>query len=102
MDPLSFIRYLETIGDIVNLTLLDDNLPEVEKMNAESCYLGFEIDLKSEADKEEIEGVFEFVQDDCVIHILPPHSRASLYVQMIEQLPEDNYRVGEILLKVVR
>ncbi len=99
MDPVSLIRYLETIGDIVNLTTMDDNLPEAEKMDAESCYLGFEIDLKSEADKEEIEGVFEFVQDDCVIHILPPHSRASLYVQMIEQLPEDNYSVGEILLK---
>lgn len=97
MDPLSFIRYLETVGDIVSLTTLDDMLPEPEKMDAESCYLGFEIDLKTEACKEEIEGVFEFVQDDCVIHILPPHSYVSQYVQLIEELPEVNYRIGEIL-----
>lgn len=99
MDPLSFIRYLETVGDIVNLTLLDDNLPNPVKMDAESCYLGFEIDLNSEADKEEIESVFEFVQDDCVIHILPPHTQVSSYIQLIEELPEENYRIGEILTR---
>ena len=99
MEPMSFIRYLETIGDIINLTTLDDNLPEPDTMDAESCYLGFEIDLDSEADKGEIEGVFEFVQDDCVIKILPPFSRVELYLQLIEELPEDNYKLGEILTR---
>ena len=98
MEPLSFIRYLETIGDIANLTTLDDNFPDFKEMDAESCYLGFEIDLYSEADKNEIESVFEFVQDDCVIHILPPHSLVSSYIQLIEELPEENFRIGEILV----
>ncbi len=98
MEPLSFIRYLETVGDIANLMTLDDNLPDIKDMDAESCYLGFEIDLYSEADKKEIESVFEFVQDDCVIHILPPHSLVSSYIELIEDLPEENYRIGEILV----
>ncbi len=97
MDPLSFLRYLVTVGDIVSLTTLYDDLPEPAKMDPECCYLGFEIDLKSEADKEAIEGVFEFVQDDCVIHILPPHSHLSRFIQLIDELPEEKLRVGEIL-----
>ncbi len=97
MDPLSFIRYLETIGDIESLTTLCDDLPECAEMDPESCYLGFEIDLKSEADKTTIESVFEFVQEDCVIHILPPGSLVSEYVRLIEALPEENLRIGEIL-----
>ncbi len=97
MDPLSFIRYMETIGDIEGLTVLSENLPNVEEMDPESCYLGFEIDLKTEATKEEIEEIFEFVQDDCVIHILPPHSHIEKYIKLINELPEENLKIGEIL-----
>ncbi len=54
MDPHSFLRYLQTIGDIINLTTVYDELPSLKEMDPESCYLGFEIDLKSEARKEDI------------------------------------------------
>jgi len=97
MDPLSFFRYLETVGDIINLTTLDDAMPLAEDMDAESCYLGFEIDLRSDTDKETIEDVFEFVQDDCEIRILPPNTSIAQYAKLIEQLPEENLRIGEIL-----
>lgn len=97
MDPLSFITYLSTVGDIVNITTIDDNLPPVDEMDPESCYLGFEIDLKSETDKETIENVFEFVKDDCEIHIIPPQSYISQYIKLINVLPEENIRIGEIL-----
>ena len=97
MDPLSFLRYLETVGDINNLVTLYEELPSLETLDAESCYLGFEIDLKSETDKQTIEDVFEFVQDDCTIHILPPYSEIAHYVELIEQLPEETMRIGEIL-----
>ena len=97
MDPLSFFRYLETVGDIVNLTTLDDAMPVAEDMDAERCYLGFEIDLRSDTDKETIEGVFEFVQEDCEIHILSPNTSIAQYAKLIEELPEENLRIGEIL-----
>ena len=38
---------------------------------------GFEIDLASSADKKTIEGAFEFLREDCLVRILPPHSRIS-------------------------
>ena len=97
MDPLSFFRYLSTVGDIENLTTIYDELPGTADMDPESCYLGFEIDLNSEADKTTIEGVFGFAQDDCVVHILAPGSQVSEYLRLIEALPEENLRLGELL-----
>ncbi|MCP4188290.1 MAG: chemotaxis protein CheA, partial [Gammaproteobacteria bacterium] len=98
MDPLSFFRYLNTVGDIVSMTTLTTDLPALIEMNPESCYLGFEIDLKTSASKNEIAEVFEFVQDDCQLHILPPRSQIADYTVMIDALPEENMTIGEILV----
>lgn len=99
MDPLSFIRYLGQIGRIAALVTLADALPaDADDMDPESCYLGFEIALQSKADKATIEGVFEFVQDDCSLRILPPNSRVEDYVALIKGLPEEPARLGEILI----
>ncbi|MDO8207966.1 MAG: chemotaxis protein CheA [Gallionella sp.] len=98
MDPASFLRYLMELGQIVNMTTLPDAMPDADEMDAESCYLGFEISYQSEADKAKIEGVFDFVSDDCVVHIWPPHSKLADFISSIETLPEDTMRLGEILI----
>ncbi|TVT58986.1 MAG: chemotaxis protein CheA [Azoarcus sp. PHD] len=100
MDPLAFLRYLSSIGRIVLLEAIADGMPNADEMNAESCYLGFEISFASTADKASIERVFDFVRDDCTLHILPPHSKLSDYVALVNQLPEDPMRLGEILVRV--
>lgn len=97
MDPLSFLRYLNTLGEIVYITTLADAMPDLGEVDAESCYLGFEIDYRSNASKAEISEAFDFVRDDCLIHILAPHSRIEEYLQLIEALPEHPTRLGEIL-----
>jgi two-component system, chemotaxis family, sensor kinase CheA len=99
MDPASFLRYLMELGQIVSLVTLPDAMPEAEDMDPESCYLGFEISYKSDADKARIDNVFDFVRDDCVIHIWPPHSKLADFIATIETLPEDTMRLGEILIK---
>lgn len=99
MDPLSFLRYLGQLGDLVEVATLFDHLPDAEHMDPEACYLGFELEFYSSADKERIESAFEFVRDDCRIRILPPRSKISEYVTLIEELPEDTLRLGEILVK---
>ena len=98
MDPLSFIRYLATLGEIRHLTTLDDALPAAAGMDPENCYLGFEIRFKSDADKARIESVFEFVRDDCQLRILAPGSRVADFLNLIMALPEDKTRLGEILV----
>ena len=99
MDPLSFIRYLSTLGDIQHIVTLLNAIPPADEMDPESCYLGFEISLKSNADKAAIEGVFEFVREDCLIRILPPRSKITDYLRLIAELPEEDLRVGEMLLR---
>jgi two-component system chemotaxis sensor kinase CheA len=99
MDPLSFIRYLTKLGDIVHLTTFSHSMPDAESMDPESNYLGFEIILKSEARKEAIENVFDFVRDNSHIHILPLENRIPYYVELIESLTADNAQLGELLLK---
>ncbi|MDH5613048.1 MAG: chemotaxis protein CheA [Gammaproteobacteria bacterium] len=99
MDPLSFIRYMETLGTIVHIVTLYDAMPDADKMDPESCYLGLEIDFKTTMDKLGIEGIFDFVRDDCAIRILPPHSKVLDYIKLIEELPEDKAMLGELLIK---
>jgi len=99
MDPLSFIRYLSTLGEIVHLTTFSHSMPAADSMDPESSYLGFEIILKSDANKETIENVFEFVRDSSHIHILPLENRIPYYVELIESLSEDNAQLGELLIK---
>ncbi len=99
MDPASFLRYLMELGQIVHLTTLPDAIPDASGMDPESCYLGFEISYQSDADKARIESVFDFVRDDCVVNIWPPHSKLADFINSIETLPEDTMRLGEILIK---
>jgi two-component system chemotaxis sensor kinase CheA len=98
MDPLSFLRYLKKLGEITGLVTLPYALPPLADMDPEACYLGFEIGLKSSADKAAIEGTFEFVIDDCQVRILPPNSRVSEYIALLQQVGEEPTRLGEILV----
>jgi two-component system chemotaxis sensor kinase CheA len=99
MDPSSFIKYLQQIGSIISLSVLPDKIPSLEKMDPEACYLGFELDLQSDSSKEEIEALFEFVQEDCDIRIVPPNSAISSYIELIQALPEADELLGELLVK---
>ncbi len=99
MDPLSFLRYLNTLGEIIHVVTLADTLPALQQFDAESCHLGFEIDLDSDASRETIAEAFDFVRDDCQIHILAPHSRMEEYLRLIDALPEESARLGEILTR---
>ncbi|MDB1110380.1 chemotaxis protein CheA [Pseudomonas extremaustralis] len=69
MDPLSFLRYLETLGQLLHVTTLTDSIPAVDGWDPESCYLGFEIDLRSSASHAALNEVFDFVRDDCEVQI---------------------------------
>ncbi|QDH66062.1 chemotaxis protein CheA [Pseudomonas azotoformans] len=69
MDPLSFLRYLETLGQLIQVATLTDSIPPMDSWDPESCYLGFEIDLRSTASHASLNEVFDFVRDDCDVHI---------------------------------
>jgi two-component system chemotaxis sensor kinase CheA len=99
LDPLSFIRYLTTIGRIVDILTLADKLPSADAMEPEVCYLAYEIHLDTPADKGTIERAFEFVRDECQVRILPPNSKIEEYLRLIQQSPEISERVGELMVR---
>ena len=99
MDPLSLISYLATLGKIVHIATLIDSVPPLAELDPEASYLGFEISFHSAASKATIEGAFDFVRDDAKIHIIPPHSKISEYLHLIEDLPQENLLLGEILVR---
>jgi len=99
MDPLSFIRYLGTLGQITALETLPDALPDADHMDPELCYLGFELAFQTQTDKAAIEKVFEFVRDDCRLVILPPHSLISEYIGLINLQQGEAVRLGDMLVR---
>jgi len=99
MDPLGLFRYLSTFGKIASIVPLLDRIPVAAEMDPETCYLGFEMAFVSDADKATIEGAFEFVREDSLIRILPPNSRSDQYLELIRALPEEDMRLGEILMR---
>lgn len=99
MDPLSFLRYLTSLGEILALETIPDALPAADEMDPEACYLGFEIRLQTRATKADIERVFDFCRDDCELRILPPNSKLTEYLKLIQELPEDEMRLGEMLVR---
>jgi len=98
MDPLSFVRYLATLGEIVHLTPLFGTLPERDSYDPEECRLGLEIELDTQASRSTLEDVFEFVRDGSEIHLVPPNAKVEDYLQLIKALPEEPAYLGEILV----
>ena len=77
MDPMGFLRYLNTFGTIGDLALVTDAMPPVAEFDAQKCYLGFEFAFETDAPREKIEGTFEFVKDDCTLKLTPPVSKST-------------------------
>ncbi|MDN6864019.1 MULTISPECIES: chemotaxis protein CheA [Pseudomonas] len=89
MDPLSFLRYLQTLGQMVQVDTLTDSIPALESFDPESCYLGFDIDLRSTASHATLNEVFDFVRDECEVQITAvdeaPINLASTGTELVTQ-----------------
>lgn len=84
MDPLSFVRYLTTCGELRGSALVSERMPAADALDPESCYIGFELNLVSDEDRERIEGAFDFVREDCTLSVLQPHASLPAYLEAID------------------
>jgi len=89
MDPVSILRYLATLGEIAALHCVTDAIPSLAEIDPEACYLGVELAFASGRTPDEINGAFEFIRDDCLIHVLPPGAPLDAYRRMIDALDKD-------------
>lgn len=102
IDPLSFLRYLGSLGDLVHIATLFPIAETVgDSFDPESCYLSFGIAFRSEADKPTIAAVFEFADEDCEIRILEPDSAHARYLGLLEAIPADQVGcIGDLLVSI--
>ena len=98
MDPLSFVRYLGTLGQITHLTSLVEAIPLGQDYAPETCYLGLELDLTTEVDRQTIDDVFEFVREGSEIRLFAPHAKVDEYIAFIRSMKEEDRYLGERLV----
>ncbi|WP_143051956.1 chemotaxis protein CheA [Allopseudospirillum japonicum] len=89
MDPLSFIRYLSTLGEIQYLLVDEQAWPPAEAFDSESCYLKFYLGLYACTQVSVLEEVFEFAEDDCTLDIIPPYTDEAVYAQVLQHANPD-------------
>jgi two-component system chemotaxis sensor kinase CheA len=99
MDPLSVARYLSTLGRVVTVRCGADAAPPLINLNPESCYLSFAMELETASKREDIEGAFSFVADDCELDITEPETADQKLARAIEDMPETP-RLGDMLVSV--
>lgn len=99
MDPLAFLRYLSTFGDLLQVEPVIEHLPALEAFDPEACYLGLEVAFNSEAEQAVIEGAFDFVRDDGRIRILPPGAALARYADLLVELTDEGEAQRQRLLR---
>jgi two-component system chemotaxis sensor kinase CheA len=98
LDPLSFIRYLDSVGTVLGTSTLVDEIPALEQLDPENCHLGFEIRLDSPGPRSIIEQVFDFCVEDCDIAILPPQLSSEDWDALLERRVADHPASRDALL----
>ncbi|OIN91953.1 MAG: hypothetical protein AUJ20_09070 [Comamonadaceae bacterium CG1_02_60_18] len=99
MDPLSIAKYLKGLGEVQSVQCGTESVPALVNLNPETCYLSFDMHLLSKATREEVEGAFSFVAEDCELDVQAPESPEQKLVRAIEDMPSTP-RLGDMLVSV--
>ncbi len=99
MDPLSIARYLGGMGQVLTMRCSLDAVPSLVNLDPETCYLSFGMELASSSSREDIEGAFSFVADDCELDVIAPETPGQKLARQIEEMPETP-RLGDLLVSV--
>ncbi len=97
MDPLSFVRYLSNLGEVLAVCTIANLPDDIDQVDPETCYLGFEISLDTDCGADEVEAVFEFVREDGDIRVLTASSSPRAYLSLIESYGERGPLVASFL-----
>ncbi len=71
MDPAHFIRFLSSLGTATLFKCDLSAIPPLGSINPTRCYIACSISLQSDATREEIIEVFDFIGDDITLELTP-------------------------------
>ncbi|QIK36974.1 chemotaxis protein CheA [Caldichromatium japonicum] len=102
IDPLSFLRYLASLGELVHVAVrIDPGAGCSLEFDPETCYLQFGIGFRGDVDKPLLANVFEFADQDCEIRILEPDTAHAKYLELLDTLPPEQVGcIGELLVRI--
>jgi two-component system chemotaxis sensor kinase CheA len=96
INPIGFIQHLATLGSIIALRVVDQDLPVPQEMDPELCYLGFEIVMATDARKKALHDIFELIEEDITLAIIAPHSDIGAYRAVVDNFNDS--KAGMLLL----
>lgn len=92
MDPLGFIRYLSRLGEL-QVESRTNNIPGLEQLEPENCYLNFELSLSTSAGGVAIKEAFELGSDLYRVHLSqtqPGQQLAAVFADTADKVGEHN------------
>ncbi|MEN9382900.1 MAG: hypothetical protein RL323_43 [Pseudomonadota bacterium] len=99
-DPAAFLRYMAQLGEVMDTDALVDEVPLLDDIDAERCALGFVARLRTTADKQAIENVFEFVADSVQLRLVPSPFHIEHMKVLLSEVENDPGRLGETLVRI--
>ncbi|MDA7818190.1 chemotaxis protein CheA [Sulfurimonas sp.] len=87
MDILNLISFLEDMGNITHRLAQDEKVPLLKDIEPTQTYIGFQLILESENTIEDIQEVFEFVEDDMELDIFETNDINSLNA-LVDKMPK--------------
>ena len=86
MDMIAIVKYLGIIGDIVDLEIINNEIPTVDKIEPLKSYLGLSLQYECEEPEEDIYSAFEFVKDDIELTIINKN-------KIVEEIQESEEKI---------
>lgn len=100
LDPFSVLKYLQKYGTIENLFTLSHNVPSLDEIKEDECYLGLEIIYKTNEDFDFLKDAFEFLENAADIQIFPPTRTPQDLLDYLNILNENKLRLLRVLLYI--
>jgi two-component system chemotaxis sensor kinase CheA len=69
-DPLRILRELADLGDL-QMQANIEAVPRLAELEAEDCYLAWDLQLHGDVSREAVDQVFSWVEDDCELTVTP-------------------------------
>jgi two-component system chemotaxis sensor kinase CheA len=95
-DALKLFRVLDSLG---SLTVRADAsaLPETGAFDPEQCYLAWDLELRTQRDRQEVADVFGWVEDDCevVLDGVPEEKKSVAEKESEPRVPEEKKAIPE-------
>ena len=87
-DPVRMFRELQELGELeITVDLL--GTPDLHDLDPEDCHLSWDIKVTGDISRDQIDDIFDWVEDDCDMAILPLRSD-NAEVKQSSPVPEKN------------